>query len=182
MVVDIKILNSFPKGVIVTPEPLLWLYKNIKNTTDVDNLYAIGFKYDDDSIQFGLTGTLETNESPTDGMVREISEECGLLVEPQNLFQMKTKKKERIIQTWWVQSYPIDTIKKIFIRDDSKGKDVKSKKIGTIIYGTKRQLYEKLKSVIELGLHSSDSIKSMLIFPLQWFERVKIYNFIINKN
>ena len=177
-----SVLHSFPsKNVIPVPEPLFFLYKEIiKDISEpIDNLYAIGFQYTDKSIQFGITGTLETDESPKHGMIREIAEECGLLVEPTKIHKMKTRKSSKITQQWWVQSFHISNIHSTYFPSDSTKRDNKRLKVGSIIYGSMDELYRKIKVVCDLQFQSSDMIETILIFPLKWFENVKVYNFII---
>lgn len=181
MVITIEVLDTMPLHVISTPEPLMYLYNDIKKKYKHNEFYAIGFKYIDNSIQFGITGTLSKNETPYDGMIREVAEECGLKVKPLNIQLNQTKKKSNYFQKWWTHHFHIDNIYSYYLPTENKNThDLKHLKVGCIIYGSKDSLCMKLNKLILFNFKSSDNICSILIFPIKWFEQCKVYNFITN--
>ena len=141
---------------------------------NVKNYYLLGIQYDEGDVQIEVTGTLERNESPIKGMGRELAEEVGLL--PEKLrFVSKVEKGFHNQIMYSVNILDTKTVSKSqHWKNHSKNYDIRSKKVGCFVYGTKKDMLAFLSKPDIYRYYSKDKIKSICCISL--IDAITIHN------
>jgi hypothetical protein len=111
-------------------------------------------KFDYFDIQIGVTGSMKTNESPVDTMLRETSEEIGFSGYPDKIFKPMFESRTK----WYPYSCKLNN--KPFYSKYNNKNDVRNCKISCIVYGSGSDAYTFISrlNVKKVDISSSDGI------------------------
>ena len=143
------------------------------------NLYVIGITYmnketlEPIDTQIGITGKLKFGENHLEGAERELIEEFGSYLNYSNPIGISDNNNIKIFGFDSTQCFPINDIKIINDKIKNNNKDIKSKKVGTIIAGELKDLINIIMNIrfklnIEKDIYGIKllSVKDILNIPL----------------
>ena len=117
------------------------------------NLYVIGITYmnketlEPIDTQIGITGKLKFGENHLEGAERELIEEFGSYLNYTNPISISDNNNIKFFGFDSTQCFPINDIKIITEKIKNNNKDIKAKKVGTIIAGELKDLINIIMNI-----------------------------------
>lgn len=142
---DIKLSISMPRYI------LLYSLLTIKRRYELSNSYILGLKYNNfNDIQFLVSGSQKNNEHEKDTMIRELNEELYLTLNNNYNYYLLYSgfiiNKSKQVKLYNLNIKNCHILKNININETNNIGDIYTKKVSTLLHGTKEDFMNILEN------------------------------------